>query len=151
MKARLPPLVTLAALFAATAARVCTAADYHITCPPTFEAQAIKFGPVTPGWTPFAPSSLTVQEGFILYGPPQSLAYAKPGTVQEGTQSTKATWDLQGSPQLEKWLSCGYGEGHELTLSKQLPNDVAMCTIIATKDKLRGVVGVVAHCQSNGK
>lgn len=55
-------------------------AEYQIACPPTFDAQAIKFGPVAPGWTPFAPSSLTVQEGFIVYGPPQSLAYAKTGS-----------------------------------------------------------------------
>lgn len=144
-------LLTALMTATATATHLCAAAEYHIPCPPTFDAQAIKFGAVAPGWTPFAPSSLTVQEGFILYGPPQSLAYVRPGNFKDGAQSTKSTWDLQGGPRLEKWFSCGYGAGHELTLSQQLPSDVTSCTVVASKDKHRGVTGVVAHCKSSNK
>lgn len=144
-------LALVATTLAVSHMSTCAAAEYQFVCPSIFPAQAIRFGAVANGWTPFAPSSLPVQEAFIVLGPPQSLAHAKPGTYQNSPKAITATWDLQGSPQLEKWLSCGYGDGHELTLSKQLPRDVTSCTVVASKDKHRGVTGVVATCRSNDK
>lgn len=125
------------------------AAQYHLECPPIFEAKAVVFvaGQSPAGWQPFMPSTLTIQSGFLMYGPPELKRQSQPDSFKDSRRATVATWDLREIPSDEKWLSCGYGDAQELTLSKALPPDVAKCTVTATKNERGWVTSVAAQCE----
>lgn len=125
---------------------VAHASSITILCPAEFPVQTINFGPPPQGWTPFAPSSLRVGSGELMYGPPSSYQSAKPSSYREERNRNIASWKLRELTKEEKWLSCGYGMAAELTLSRQLPGNVAECTIITDKDSYRNVTAVHATC-----
>jgi hypothetical protein len=54
-----------------------------VECPAEFPATAIKFNEAAPGWTPYAPSSLQVSGGDLMYGSPASHLLAKPTTYRQ--------------------------------------------------------------------
>ena len=122
------------------------ASSITILCPAEFPVQAINFGTPPQGWMPFAPSSLRVGSGELMYGPPSSYQSAKPSSYREERSRNIAIWTLSELTKEEKWLSCGYGMAAELTLSRQLPGNVAECTIITDKDSYRNVTTVQATC-----
>lgn len=132
-------------LAAAIATQAATA-DTILECPHEFTAAAIRLEAPTSGWTPYAPSSLHVSSGDIMYGPPASHLLAKPTTFRRFKDREIATWDFNGQADTPKWLSCGYGATGELTLSQQLQSNLKKCAVIAHKDQDGNVIKVVAHC-----
>lgn len=124
------------------------AASITVECPAEFSASAIKFNEAAPGWTPYAPSSLHVSSGDLMYGPPASHLLAKPATYRQHKDRDVATWDLKDQPTTPKWLTCGYGAAGEVTLSRQLPSDLKECTVTAYKDQGGNISRVVATCST---
>ncbi|NGZ82877.1 STY0301 family protein [Duganella aceris] len=120
--------------------------EYQVACPDLFDARRIRFDAIAQGWTPFAPSSLMVTAGAIIYGAPVTRAGVEPSAASDGRYETMATWQMRQVPGLQKWLNCGYGAANELTLSKIIPQDVFVCTVITSKDLQAKVTGVVARC-----
>lgn len=139
---------TMATVSLCGSAAASTGADYEITCPKVIETRAVAFvGPEVPtGWRPYMPSSLSVETGFMMYGPPETMTYSKPDSSKKGRKTQTVTWNFSEVPESDKWLSCGYGAAHELTLSKALPRDVSICTVTSTKDNRGNVSGVSARC-----
>lgn len=131
---------------------VCSAADlpayYALACPPVLEREIVTFaGANTPtGWKPYMPSRLEVQSGFLMYGPPETLETATPASWKDGKLADTSTWDFSGLPTEEKWISCSYGAGRELTLSQALPRDVAKCTVTTAKNERGWVTSVSVQC-----
>lgn len=121
-----------------------TAATITIQCPEKFSAESIHFSAAPKGWTPFAPDALEVSTAELMYGPPSSYTYAAPTTYLEGKRRDVGTWAASSSDQ--NWLQCGYGAGKELTLSQQLPSNIADCTITKHKDAQGNVGKVIAIC-----
>ncbi|MET0265063.1 MAG: STY0301 family protein [Duganella sp.] len=56
-------------------------------------------------------------------------------------------WDFSDIPDDEKWLSCGYGKGGELTLSRPLPRAVSRCVVTVATLGHGWVDGVVVRCE----
>lgn len=119
--------------------------DFRIVCPATFAAQAVIFAPVAipAGWTPFMPGFLYVGNAAIIYGPPATRKYSVPTSTTDGRKVDTTTWELAEG---EKWLSCGYGAGDELTLSAPLPRDATKCTARLQKDERGTVTDVSLQC-----
>lgn len=67
-----------------------------------------------------------------------------PTAYRKGKQRDVGTWAASSTGQ--NWLQCGYGAGRELTLSQQLPANIADCTITKQKDSQGNVVQVIAVC-----
>lgn len=147
MKITAYSIVLLALLDAATAAQ---AADFRISCPPTFTTQAVQFAPsaVPRGWTPFMPGALNVENASVLYGPPATKSNSVPTATTDGRRVDTTTWELAEG---EKWLSCGYGSGDELTLSAPLPPDVTKCTARLEKDPQGNVTAVSMQCTRSAR
>lgn len=122
--------------------------EYDLKCPPALEREAVAFvGSRAPSeWMPFMPSRLGVESASLMYGPPETLSESKPDSVKKGKLKDIATWDFSEVPQVEKWLSCGYGAKRELTLSKAFPRDVSKCTVTITKNEQGWVIGIAAQC-----
>lgn len=122
---------------------------YDIACPAILEREVVTFaGASAPnGWKPYMPSRLEVESGFLMYGPPETLETSKPTSWKDGKLADTSTWDFSELPSDEKWISCGYGAGRELTLSKALPRDVSTCTVTTTKNERGWVTGVAVHCE----
>ena len=97
------------------------------------------------------PSRLEVESATLMYGPPETFLESKPDSWKRGKLKDVATWDFSEVPQMEKWLSCGYGAKRELTLSKALPRDVARCMVTTTKNGHGRVLGIAAHCDKLGR
>jgi hypothetical protein len=135
-------------LLAAAISTPAVAAGISVECPAEFPAAAIRFDVSTaaPGWTPYAPSSLHVSSGDVMYGPPSSYLLAKPTTFRRLKDREVATWNLQDQAATPKWLSCGYGATGELTLSQQLPSNLKECTVTANKDSDGNISKVMARC-----
>ena len=132
-------------LFLVGAAAVARAEDFRISCPPTFDPQAVLFAPtaVPSGWMPYMPGLLYVGNAAILYGPPATKSYSVPTSTTDGRRLDTTTWELADG---EKWLSCGYGAGDELTLSAPLPRDITKCTARLEKDVQGNVTAVSVQC-----
>jgi len=122
---------------------------YEISCPPLLEMKAVAFvGAVVPnGWKPYMPSSLEVRTAQLMYGPPEAQRPAIPLSHADNKLARTANWDFTDIPEDEKWLSCGYGLGGELTLSKPLPRAISTCTVTVEKEKHGWVAGVSVHCE----
>ena len=120
--------------------------EYQIACPDLFDARNVHFNTMPQGWTPFAPSSLMVRTGRIMFGGPETKSDVNPSSSVDSKYSSMAAWQLRNVPGLQKWLTCGYGAASELTLSKIIPQDVYACTVITSKDLQANVTGVVAEC-----
>ena len=89
------------------------------------------------------PGLLYVGNAAILYGPPATKSYSVPTATTDGRRLDTTTWELADG---EKWLSCGYGAGDELTLSAPLPHDVTKCTARLEKDAQGSVTAVSVQC-----
>lgn len=128
-----------------------TPADqYDVSCPSLLDMKAVAFvGTEVPrDWKPYMPMSLDVRSAYLMYGPPEAQRPAIPMSHHDGIRTTTSKWDFTDLPNDEKWLSCGYGRGAELTLSKPLPRNVSTCTVTAKKDKHGWIVSVAVHCES---
>jgi hypothetical protein len=122
--------------------------QYDVSCPSLLDMKAVAFvGTEVPlAWKPYMPMSLDVRSAYLMYGPPEAQRPAIPISHHDGIRATTSKWDFSDIPEDEKWISCAYGRGDELTLSKPLPRDVSTCTVTAKKGAQGWILGVAVHC-----
>lgn len=139
-----------AALASLSVATSCAhGAPLDIACPASFPATAVQFSAhaLPAGWSPFMPSSLAVQSGGIMFGPPESMTYSKPDGGSKTATLETIVWRLRDVPDSAKWLSCMYGASGEVTLSMPITKDVDACTIRIPKDRRGNILEVTLRCE----
>lgn len=149
---RFMALLALPMAFAAQAARA-NRPPYELACPTVLDRSAVLFAnaAIPSGWTPYMPLALDVRSAHLLYGPPDAQRPAIPLSRVETSKENATTWDFSDIPEDEKWLSCTYGRGGELTLARPLPQAISSCTVTVTKIEHGWVSDVKVRCTPHGK
>ena len=104
-----------------------TAAELKLECPVEFPAAAVQIIKPPAGWTPFTPTFLPLHSMALMTGPPANKAMLRPESEVKRPNGLTVVWKLEGLHDI--WLSCGYGEANEVTLSKQLPGAPSECAV----------------------
>lgn len=100
-----------------------------VQCPARLPAGAVQLVGSPNGWTAYAPAPLRLHSVGFMDGPPADMAERVPTTVDQHKNRSTVTWNFVDGPLARgRWLTCGYGAGGEITLSKQVPEDKASCT-----------------------
>lgn len=118
----------------------------QVNCPAFIDAASVHVANAPAGWTPFTQSSLKLKNIGVTYGPPQELADSVP--VSDKTRKGKSVvkWQLDARPSEPKWVKCIYGDGHEVTLTKELAATTSEC--LATITLKAGETTIDMRCKS---
>jgi hypothetical protein len=108
-----------------------TGAEFLVDCPISLAADAVAVTRPPPGWTPFTPTFLPLHAVGITDGSASRKAVLKPDSIVTRKNMETLKWDLRNVADV--WLSCDYGEGNEVILSKALPPGTSECTVTYTK------------------
>ncbi|MET3132215.1 hypothetical protein AAKU55_002485 [Oxalobacteraceae bacterium GrIS 1.11] len=133
------PAALAVAIFAVAPAAF--SAELKFECPlASLPAESVEIKNPPAGWTPFTPSFLPLHGVGLRYGHPSKKQDSKPySEVKNKHGGWTVTWKMEPSdvkPTEGMWMSCGYGEANEVTLSKPLPLNISECTVTSTvKDK----------------
>ena len=108
---------------AATAA----AATAQFECPASMSEESIVVTPPSADWRSYVSSPRKLKAAGFMGGPPETLTELKENSYKEGKQRTVVRWDFEGDYPDGKWLSCAYGDGVDITLSKPIepPSNLA--------------------------
>lgn len=137
------PFALAAAWLACT---VSTAAEYKVDCPSSLPSESVQLSPTPKGWTPFVPFALPLHSVGVMYGPPARMAILKPDESKRSRGKTITTWTgLKSEPSEGTWITCDYGLGNEVMLSKRIDDRTTACTVTYTKDSQGGDV-IDARC-----
>jgi len=119
------------------------AAEHKIECPKEIKRDTIQITRAPTGWTPFYlyeyEPGLPLNGAGLMWGPPSSIAMAKPNWSGKVAGKDTVKWtELGGKESGEKWFACYYGDHgqNDAILSKQLDASVTECTV--TYPKARG-------------
>ena len=121
-------------------------ADQVIQCPLEIPAASVQLAHAPEGWTVFGPHSIALRSAGFMNGPAARLADLKPDSINKNKNESIETWTFEDYKD-EIWLSRGYGDGAEITLSKKIPESIAECTIYYKKIQRDWVFGA---SQSSG-
>ena len=141
----LPASVVLASLLC-LGAPVAGAAEQRIECPPTVSEQDVALH-APAGWTAFVPSALRLHSAAPMSGPPSDKADLVPTSVQKRRNGSTERWELGAPLPGGTWMSCGYGLGNEVVLSRRIADDTSECTVAYTKNRY-GSMDLDIRCKS---
>ena len=122
-------------------------ADQIIQCPLEIPEASVQLAHAPEGWTVSGPHSIALRSAGFMNGPPAKLADLKPDSINKHKTGSIETWTFEGYKD-GIWLSCGYGDGAEITLSKKIPQSIAECTVFYTKNPQRlGFWDIAIKCK----
>ncbi|MES2743081.1 MAG: STY0301 family protein [Pseudomonadota bacterium] len=122
------------------------AQEKKINCPETISREAITLSRAPEGWTPYTDSIFRLRSIGMMSGPPDSLQELVPDGGKQGKTIQTFKWSFQ--PKDEKWISCKYGLGGEMSLSKKIEEDMSECVVTYLTDK-HGETTIQFKCKPN--
>ncbi|NHZ61196.1 STY0301 family protein [Massilia genomosp. 1] len=96
-------------------------------CPEEFPVEAIKLSSLPEGWIGVTPSKLPLVSADATTGRPQPAADI--GQQRKMRHGYEMIFNTKSTAPSEKWLSCRYGVGGDLTLAQRLPDNIERCTV----------------------
>ncbi|MES2740532.1 MAG: STY0301 family protein [Pseudomonadota bacterium] len=129
-----------------TISPLCASAELRIDCPAKLERDAVQITTVPEGWGAYTPDFLRLHSVGVMFGAPSTGLEAKPYSDVNRKDGHTARWTF--SEDDEKWISCQYGHGGELMLTKKLSEKTTACTAIYTKNKF-GQMDIDFRCTSS--
>ena len=136
-------LVIATAAVAAVASQAAIAAKAPASCPSSVPIST----PHIQGWTEAPASVLYLNSAAPTSGPPGMRGDLSDFTSKPGKIEWSYAYKLDRLFPHGKWLECGYGPHNELTLSKQLPDDVKSCIFTYRKGAKAGQVDIKIRCE----
>jgi hypothetical protein len=124
------------------------AADPTLQCPPELPAGAVQLTLPQQGWTAYAPARLRLHSVGFMDGPPAEMADLMPTTIDQKKGRSTVTWRFTGGAMVRgRWLSCGYGDGNEITLSKKVPDNTKTCTVYYRNGTFPNFQDIAVECK----
>jgi hypothetical protein len=105
------------------------AAPERIECPKAVAEETIRLVTTGHGWKPYQSSSLRLNSAAPTGGPPELHADLAQFTTKRNKTARIDTYDLSPPHPGGIWMKCGYGAANEITLHKQLNDNIRQCTI----------------------
>lgn len=105
------------------------AASQRIECPKEVADATISLVAMDDGWEPYISFPLKLNSAAPTGGPPEQHADLAQFTTQRTKTVRIDTYDLSPPHPGGIWLKCGYGASNEITLHKQLNDNIRGCTI----------------------
>src|SRR5450830_99918 len=127
-------LMILGGALGATAfASAAPPAQQRIVCPTELPDQVLRVSGPIDGWIPYKSMPMRLHSAAPTRGRPEQLAdLAGFDTVKTKTARID-TYPLPLPHPGGIWMKCGYGEFNEITLHKQLDDNIRECRITMTK------------------
>ena len=105
------------------------AALERIECPKEIGEETIQLVATGSEWQPYQSSSLRLNSAAPTGGPPELHADLAQFTTKHNKTARIDTYDLSAPHPGGIWMKCGYGASNEITLHKQLNDNIRQCTI----------------------
>lgn len=141
---RLLKLVLLLAGFGQSGA---IAAPIEVQCPASLRPEVIQLAVVPEGWQFFAAAPIYLHGAAPMSTVPDKLGHL----IEDGELKRKGerilVYSLEGPFPDGKWIQCAYGEHHQLTLSRRLPDHVKQCSVAYRQGEKAGERRVRIMCE----
>lgn len=119
-----------------------------VQCPAQLPAGAVQLVGSPTGWIAYAPAPLRLHSVGFMDGPPADMAERVPTTVDQHKHRSTVTWRFDDGPLVRgRWLTCGYGDGGAITLSRQVPENTASCTAYYRNGTLPNFKDIRVECR----
>ncbi|MES2128120.1 MAG: STY0301 family protein [Pseudomonadota bacterium] len=106
------------------------AAAADLQCPAQIAGGPVQVPGASTDWVAFAPVPLKLHSVGFMDGPPSRKIELMPAKIDQHRDRSTVTWQFADGPLKNgKWLSCGYGDGGEITLSKPISDSTATCIV----------------------
>lgn len=142
-------LASVAAMLASAISPHGMASHQRIDCPDNLAAETVQVIAAPSGWIPFTPTVLRLHSATFMAGPPASMTILKEDASTSAKNQQVDTWYFR-SPQPDGiWLTCGYGLGNEVTLSKRMEDAIIACSVTYSNREQDSASAIVVMCTSS--
>jgi hypothetical protein len=124
-----------------------SAAPFSVECPISLRPEAIQLSTIPDGWHYFPASPIYLHGAAPMSTPPERLGHLIEDAVQTGRGERTLVYSLDGPFPEGKWIQCAYGEHHQLTLSKRLPDHLRRCSITYRQGAKAGERNIRIRCE----